>query len=210
MNPAHILPRAFSKHLSRSAVVCAALLSIASSQAQSTWLNESFGGYTNGQTLSFTLSPQLLTQNNPTNFTKITNDGGNVARYQKTGTATASAPTFAFSATNNIIARSNGYVSFKIKQNIDATIAATNKIYVGICNTNPATSINTGSNRIISMQFNQSGTPAAAVSVESAGTTIVNNYNCTNSTSYPLVQIWFNDSDTTTMNYTNPSGGASS
>jgi autotransporter-associated beta strand protein len=206
MNPTQILPRAFLKHLSRSAVVCAALLSIASSQAQSTWLNESFGGYTNGQTISLTISTNLLSSGSPTLYTKITNDGGNVARYQKTTTANGSQVMFALGSTNTMTARTNGYASFKIKQNIDAAVPTGNTLYMGIGNNVATTQISSSTDRLISMQFKQSGTATAGISVESAGTTIVNNYSCTNSTSYPLVQIWFNDSDTTTMNYTNPSG----
>ncbi|NBS07404.1 MAG: hypothetical protein EBS69_08460, partial [Verrucomicrobia bacterium] len=51
------------------------------------WLREAFTSYTNGQALSFTLSPQLINNGSPTNYTKITNDGGNVAQYLKTVTS---------------------------------------------------------------------------------------------------------------------------
>jgi len=174
-------------------------------------LNETFSGYTNGQALNFTLSPQLINLTSPTNFTKITtNNSGNAARYQKANSSgTASAPQFAFSATNNIITRTNGYVAFKLKQNTDALAAGnmTNQSwYMGIGSTNPASSINSAANRIISMQFKQSGTPTTGVSVESSQGVIVSSYSWSNSTSYSLVQIWFNDSDTNSFSYINPSG----
>lgn len=177
-----------------------------STWAQTPWLNETFTNYTAGQALTNTLSPQLITQSgSPAAFTTITNDGSNVARYRKT-TAGGSQPGFALSPTNNMVARTSGYVTFKIKQNVDNTIPIGNTFFMGIGNTNLATSVSSGANRFITIQFKQSGTAASTLSVESAGTNVVNSFSYNNSASFGRVQIWFNDSDSASLSYTNPSG----
>lgn len=160
-----------------------------------------------GQALTNTLSAQLITQSgSPATYTTITNDGGNVARYRKTTTNGGSQPGFAFSPTNNMVARTSGYVTFKIKQNIDGTVPVANTFFMGIGNTNLTTSVSSGANRFITIQFKQSGTSANTLSIESAGTNVVNSFSYNNSTSFGRVQIWFNDSDTSPLSYTNPSG----
>jgi hypothetical protein len=96
--------------------------SAASILGGSVWLKEAFTPYSSGQSLNTTLSPQLINNVNFTNYTKITNDGGNVAQYLKTATTGGSQVMFAFSPTNTMTARTNGYVSFRVKQNINTTI----------------------------------------------------------------------------------------
>ena len=183
------------------------LFSLSSAHAQQVWLNEAFSSYTNGQALNSSNSPQLITQSgSPATYTTITNDGGNVARYRKTTTTNGSQPAFSFSPTNNVVARSSGYVTFKIKQNVDGTMSTANTFFIGIGNSNLATSVSSSANRLIHLAFNQSGVAASTLSVASAGTSIVNSFSYNNSTSFARVQIWFNDSDTASLSYTNPSG----
>jgi hyaluronate lyase len=174
----------------------------------SMWMSETFVGYTNSQTLTNTLSPTLITTSgNPTYYTKITNDGGNnVAQYQKTTTNNGSQVMFAFSPTNTMTARTNGYVSFKIKQNIDTSIPTANAFDVGIGNNVSATTTSSSANRLIGISFKQSGTTTNTLVVSSAGTSIGSTFTNTNSTAFSKVEIWFNDSDTASMAYTDPSG----
>jgi hypothetical protein len=170
-------------------------------------MSEAFAGYTNGQTLTNTLSPTLIASSgNPTYYTKITNDGGNVAQYLKSVTNNGSQVMFAFSPTNIMTARTNGYVSFRIKQNIDTNIPTDNALDVGIGNNVSATTTSSSTNRLIGISFKQSGTATSTLTVSSAGKTIVGNFNNTNSTSFSKAEIWFNDSDTNSLSYVNPSG----
>jgi len=172
----------------------------------SVWLKETFTPYTNGQALSFTLSPQLINNGSPTNYTKITNDGGNVAQYLKTATSGGSQVMFAFSPTNTMTARTNGYVSFRIKQNINTNIPIANSFDIGIGNNVLATSTSSSANRLIGLSFKQSGNATNTLTVKSADgwTNVVT---LTNFTTFSKAEIWFNDSDTASMPYTDPSGG---
>ena len=209
MNTAKPLLRTLSKNLLRSSAVGLAFLSAASAQAQTPWLNETFVGYTNGQALTNSLSTQLITNSgSPSLYTTITNESGNTARYRKTTTTGGSQPAFALSPTNTMTARSSGYVTFKIKQNVDTSISNANSFFVGIGNTNLGTSVSSSANRLIGVSFKQSGTSANTLSVDSAGTGVVSSFSYNNSTSFGRVQIWFNDSDVSALSYTNPSGVA--
>ena len=201
--------RVLPKHLTCLSAICLAFLSAASARAQTPWLNEAFVGYTNGQALTNSLSPQLITQSgSPSLYTTITNQGGNTARYRKLTNSVGSYPAFAFSPTNSMTARSSGYVTFRIKQNVEPSISNANSFFVGIGNTNLGTSVSSSANRLISVSFAQSGTPANTLSVNSAATEVVRSFSYNNSTSFGRVQIWFNDSDVSALSYTNPSGVA--
>ena len=209
MNTAKPLLRTLSKNLLRSSAVGLAFLSAASAQAQTPWLNETFVGYTNGQALTNSLSTQLITNSgSPSLYTTITNESGNTARYRKTTISGGSQPAFALSPTNTMTARSSGYVTFKIKQNVDTSISNANSFFVGIGNTNLGTSVSSTANRLIGVSFKQSGTSANTLSVDSAGTGVVSSFSYNSSTSFGRVQIWFNDSDVSALSYTNPSGVA--
>jgi hypothetical protein len=175
----------------------------------SVWLKETFTPYTNGQSLNTTLSPLLITNTGkPELYTTITNDSGNnMARYKKTtNVSTGSQVMFAFSPTNQMTARTNGYVSFKTKINVDTNISTSSSLDVGIGNNVLTTSTSASANRFISIQFLQS-TASNNIKIQSAGTAICTN-TYTNSSSFPKVHIWFNDSDTGSMPYTDPLGGS--
>ena len=105
-------------------------------QAQA-WLNENFSAYSSAS-LSTATSPNLISNGSPTLYTTVVNDGGNVARYSKTsGGGTGSQVMFGFSPnTGAITARTSGYVSFKIKQNINPNplITTAMEMNVGIGN----------------------------------------------------------------------------
>jgi len=172
----------------------------------SVWLKEAFTPYSSGQSLNTTLSPQLINNVNFTNYTKITNDGGNVAQYLKTATTGGSQVMFAFSPTNTMTARTNGYVSFRIKQNINTNIPIANSFDIGIGNNVLATSTSSSANRLIGLSFKQSGNATNTLTVKSADgwTNVVT---LTNFTTFSKAEIWFNDSETASMPYTDPSGG---
>ena len=187
------------------------LAAAVSAQAQSTWLNETFANYTNGQSPNTTNSPQLITNFAPALYTTIANSGGtSTARYTKLVTNNGSQVNFAFSATNAVVARSSGYVSFKVKQNIDSTIPTGNYFIMGIGNTNPATGISGSADRIIGMRFYQTGTQAGSVRIYSglANSNALTTNAIANSTNLFRVQLWFNDSDSAALAYTNPSNVA--
>jgi hyaluronate lyase len=175
----------------------------------SVWLKETFTPYTNGQSLSTTLSPQLINNVNFTNYTKITNDGGNVARYLKTATSGGSQVMFAFSPTNTMTARTNGYVSFRVKQNINTAISISNSFDIGIGNNALGTSTSSSANRLIGLSFKQSGSSTNTLTVKS-GDGWTNTVAISNSASFSKAEIWFNDSELASMAYTDPLGGSQS
>ncbi|MEI7721072.1 MAG: putative Ig domain-containing protein, partial [Verrucomicrobiota bacterium] len=202
----------FTFSSARLPVFAAALLSLVSfsiGHAQTAWVDQKFTDYTPGETLNTTLSPTLITNIGfPTLYTTITNDSGNnMARYQKTtAQTTGSQVMFAFSPTNDMTARVSGYVSFKIKQNLNPTIATNYSLDVGIGDNVITNNTSSNAKRFIGVSFFQS-TSSNNIQIKSGATTITNT-SYTNSTTYPKVQIWFNDSDSTTMAYTDPSGAS--
>ncbi len=198
-----------SARLSVFAVALLSLVSFSIGHAQSAWVDQTFTDYTPGATLNTTLSPTLITNSGvPTLYTTITNDSGNnnMARYQKATTTGGSQVMFAFSPTNEMTARVSGYVSFKIKQNLNPTIATNLSFDVGIGDTNLATTTSSTATRFIGVSFFQS-TSSNNIQIKSGANKISTN-TYTVSTTYPKVQIWFNDSDSTTMPYTDPSGAS--
>ena len=87
-------------------------------QAQA-WVDENFSTYTLDSQLATTTSPNLINAGSFGLYTRIINDGGNVARYNKATTSSGSQVMFGFSPNTGTIApRASGYVSFKIKQNM--------------------------------------------------------------------------------------------
>ncbi|NCX47804.1 MAG: hypothetical protein EBW82_04170 [Verrucomicrobia bacterium] len=103
-------------------------------------------------------------------------------------------------------ARTNGYVSFRIKQNINTNIPTANSFDIGIGNNVLATSTSSSANRLIGLSFKQSGNATNTLTVKSADgwTNVVT---LTNFTTFSKAEIWFNDSETASMPYTDPSGG---
>ncbi len=174
----------------------------------SVWLKEAFTPYTSGQSLNTTFSPQLINNVNFTNYTKITNDGGNVAQYLKTTTTGGSQVMFAFSPTNTMTARTNGYVSFRLKQNVNTAIPNTNTFDIGIGNNVLNTSTSSSTDRLIGLSFKQSGAATNTLVVKSADTTVVSSFTNSTSTSFSKVEIWFNDNESVSMPYTDPLGGS--
>ena len=196
-----------SARLSVFAVALLSLVSFSIGQAQTAWVDQTFTDYTPGATLNTTLSPTLITNvGTPTLYTTITNDSGNnMARYQKTTTTTnGSQVMFAFSPTNEMTARVSGYVSFKIKQNVNTSIPTASTFDVRIGNNDITNSTTSNAKGFVGVYFYQS-TSSNNIQIKSSSTTITNT-SYTNSTTYPKVQIWFNDSDTAPMPYTTPSG----
>ena len=109
-------------------------------QAQA-WLNENFSNYSVDATLSTSTSPNLINGGSFLSYTKVINDGGNVARYNKSTTSGGSQVMFGFSPNTitPIAARASGYVSFKIKQNINLGVLSNLAFDVGIGSTTTTT-----------------------------------------------------------------------
>ena len=204
----NIFPIDFTRREKMLVLAAVCFLSISIGHTQTAWVDQNFTDYTAGATLNTTLSPTLITNiGSPTLYTTITNDSGNnMARYNKATTSGGSQVMFAFSPTNQMSAKVSGYVSLKIKQNLNGSIPSANSLDVGIGNTNLTVNTSSSANRLISVQFLQS-TSSNNIKIQSAGTAICTN-TFTNSTTYPKVHIWFNDSDTVGMPYTDPSGGS--
>jgi len=205
----NISPIDFTRREKTLVLAALCFLSISIGHTQTAWVDQKFTDYTPGETLNTTLSPTLITNIGfPTLYTTITNDSGNnMARYQKTtNQTTGSQVMFAFSPTNEMTARVSGYVSFKIKQNLNPTIATNYSLDVGIGDNVISNNTSSNAKRFIGVSFFQS-TSSNNIQIKSGATTITNT-SYTNSTTYPKVQIWFNDSDSTTMAYTDPSGAS--
>ena len=182
-------------------------------QAQTPWLDENFSNYILNAQLATTTSPNLINAGSFTRYTTVINDGGNVARYFKNTTASGSQVMFGFSPNTGTLApRTSGFVSFKIKQNVNAAVGTALNLDVGIGNAAAATTTSSSANRLIGLAFTQTGTSAGIVTVTkadgTANSTANSNVAYTGSTSFSTVRIWFNDSDTTTMPYTDPSGAS--
>ena len=182
-------------------------------QAQTPWLDENFSNYILNAQLATTTSPNLINAGSFTRYTTVINDGGNVARYFKNTTANGSQVMFGFSPNTGTLApRTSGFVSFKIKQNVNAAVGTALNLDVGIGNATAATTTSSSANRLIGLAFTQTGTSAGIVTVTkadgTANSTANSNVAYTGSTSFSTVRIWFNDSDTTTMPYTDPSGAS--
>jgi len=205
----NISPIDFTRRETTLVLAALCFFSISIGHTQTAWVDQKFTDYTAGATLNTTLSPTLITNvGSPTLYTTITNDSdNNMARYQKTTSqTTGSQVMFAFSPTNEMTARVSGYVSFKIKQNINPTIATNSSLDVGIGDNVITNNTSSNAKRLIGISFYQS-TSTNNIQIKSGATTITNT-SYTNSTTYPKVQIWFNDSDSTTMPYTDPSGAS--
>ena len=177
------------------------------------WLDENFSNYILNAQLATTTSPNLINAGSFTRYTTVINDGGNVARYFKNTTANGSQVMFGFSPNTGTLApRTSGFVSFKIKQNVNAAVGTALNLDVGIGNATAATTTSSSANRLIGLAFTQTGTSAGIVTVTkadgTANSTANSNVAYAGSTSFSTVRIWFNDSDTTTMPYTDPSGAS--
>jgi len=123
-------------------------------QAQIPWLDENFLSYTLDAQLSTTTSPNLINAGSFGLYTRVINDGGNVARYNKTTTANGSQVMFGFSPNTGALApRTSGYVSFKLKQNVNAAVGTALTLDVGIGNATAATTTSSSANRLIGLSF---------------------------------------------------------
>ena len=159
---------------------------------QAQWLNENFSAYSAPTALSGSTSPNLITANgSPTLYTTVINDGGNIARYSKTSSGGASQVMFGFSPISGAItARTSGYISFKLKQNINPNplITTSMDFNVGIGNNVPGASTSSNANRLIGLSFKQTGTPAGSVTVTRGDGTnnsnVIQNVAYQNSTSF--------------------------
>ena len=188
-------------------------VSFSSTGRAQAWLDENFSSYTLDAQLATTTSPNLINAGSFSLYTRVVNDGGNVARYGKTVASGGSQVMFGFSPNTGTLApRTSGYVSFKIKQNVNAAIPVANTFDVGIGNATATTSTSSSANRLIGLSFKQTGTSSGTVSVTKgdgvANSTANSNVAYSSSTSFSTVRIWFNDSDVTTMPYTDPSGAS--
>ena len=186
-----------------------AQLGSASSILGSMWLSESFKNYTNGAVLDNIKSPTLITnQGKPTNYAKVTNASGiAMVRYAR-ATTSGSGSQVMFLLSTSAIARTKGFVSFVVKQNIDSTIATNQTFFIRVGDTNTNTTVSSSSNGIIGIELDQnSGTNN--LTIKSCSPTATNIY-ATNNYNPPAslhkFQIWFNDDDALAMPYITPAG----
>jgi hypothetical protein len=186
-----------------------AQLGSASSILGSMWLSESFKNYANGAVLDNVKSPTLITnQGKPTNYAKVTNASGiAMVRYARAPTS-GSGSQVMFLLSTSAIARTKGFVSFVVKQNIDSTIATNQTFFIRVGDTNTNTTVSSSANGIIGIELDQnSGTNNLTIkSCSSTATNIyaTNNYNPP--ASLHKFQIWFNDDDALAMPYITPAG----
>jgi len=187
-------------------------------QAQAVWLNEGFTSYNSATppVLDITSSPNLINAGTFNLYTTVINDGGNVARYNKTSTTTGSQIMFGFSPnTGTLSPRTSGYVSFKIKQNTSLNNVVNNTFDVGIGNSDVAITTASSSARLIGLSFKPTAAGADVIVTRADGlnastfsTTSYATGSVPFSAAFSTVRIWFNDSDSAPMPYTDPSGGA--
>ncbi|NCX06452.1 MAG: hypothetical protein EBW68_11850, partial [Actinobacteria bacterium] len=173
------------------------------------WLNETFEIYTAGEVINNVKSPLLITNvsNSPILYTRATNtNSGIMMRYQKSTTSNGQTVAFLLTSDTNTT-RTNGYFSIKVNQNVDASIPVGNNLYVRLGN-NTTNSLSTSSNGIVELALYQSAT-TNNLRIKSGGVGLyTNSYGTSNLADPKKFQVWFNDSDTTPMAYTNPSGVA--
>ncbi|MFM7205148.1 MAG: chondroitinase-B domain-containing protein [Planctomycetaceae bacterium] len=162
-----------------------------------TWLNETFEAYATAATPSSSTSPLLVSAG----YTTVAaGNGGKMARYQKTTTSGGGALQYSLSA-SNATARPQGFLSFDIQQNANASVAATNELFfrVGV---NDTAGLSSASAAFIDLRFKQDTT--SNLRVYSAGTQ-VGTAATVSPTSVNTVKVWYNNKSTA-MNYVDPTG----
>ncbi len=194
-----------ASHLSVSAFAAALLgvATLAPSHA-ATWLDETFEAYSLGATPDNTTSPRLTSALNST--TVVAGNGGNMVRLKKSLVADP-APRLEYQLSPAYATpRPKGFISFKINRNADAGIGTGQHFSFGL-GANTAASLTSEGLRLVNIRFYQTSS-TTNLRIYSAATQIGSSTTYNPSQAVQKVSIWYNDDDSLTLPYTDPSGGA--
>ena len=162
-----------------------------------TWLNDTFEGYSTGATPTSTTSPQLVSAG----YTTVAaGNGGKMARYLKTTSSNAGSLQYSLSSSNST-ARPQGFISFDIQQNTNASVASANQFYFRL-GVNDTAAMTAAASAFVDIRFSQSATDN--LRIYSSGTQ-VGTTTTVSPTAVNNVKVWYNNSTTATR-YVDPSG----
>ncbi|MFM7243465.1 MAG: chondroitinase-B domain-containing protein, partial [Planctomycetaceae bacterium] len=162
-----------------------------------TWLNDGFEGYTTGATPNSTTSPQLVSAG----YTTVAaGNGGKMARYLKTSGSSVGSLQYSLSP-SNATARPQGFLSFDIQQNANASIAAANQLYFRL-GVNDTAAMSAAASAFIDIRFAQAATDN--LKIYSSGTQVGTTATIS-PTAVSNVKVWYNNTSTATR-YVDPSG----
>ena len=162
-----------------------------------TWLNDTFEGYSTGATPTSTTSPQLVSAG----YTTVAaGNGGKMARYLKTTSSNAGSLQYSLSSSNST-ARPQGFISFDIQQNANASVASANQLFFRL-GVNDTVAMSSAASAFVDIRFNQAATDN--LRIFSSGTQ-VGATTTVSPTAVNNVKVWYNNSTTATR-YVDPSG----
>jgi len=162
-----------------------------------TWLNDTFEGYSTGATPTSATSPQLVSAG----YTTVAaGNGGKMARYLKTSGSTVGSLQYSLSSSNST-ARPQGFISFDIQQNANASVASANQLFFRL-GVNDTVAMSSAASAFVDIRFNQAATDN--LKIYSSGTQ-VGTTTTISPTAVNNVKIWYNNSTSATR-YVDPSG----
>ena len=162
-----------------------------------TWLNDTFEGYSTGATPTSATSPQLVSAG----YTTVAaGNGGKMARYLKTTSSNAGSLQYSLSSSNST-ARPQGFISFDIQQNANASVASANQLFFRL-GVNDTVTMSSAASAFVDIRFGQSATDN--LKIFSSGTQ-VGTTTTVSPTAVNNVKVWYNNSTTATR-YVDPSG----
>jgi len=165
----------------------------------STWLSDNFESYSVGATPTSNTSPQLFSAG----YTTVASgNSGKMARYCKTTSSGGGYLQYSLSSGNST-ARPKGFISFKIQQNANAAVAATNDFYLRV-GQNDTGILSTAGDAFIDLRFSQDS--VGTLKIYSAGTQTGTDQSI-GSTGLQSVKIWYNNT-TSAMGYVDPLGSS--
>jgi autotransporter-associated beta strand protein len=162
-----------------------------------TWLNDTFEGYSTGATPTSATSPQLVSAG----YTTVAaGNSGKMARYLKTTSSTGGSLQYSLSSSNST-ARPQGFISFDIQQNANASVASANQFYFRL-GVNDTATMSSAASAFVDIRFSQAATDN--LRIYSSGTQ-VGTTTTVSPTAVNNVKVWYNNSTTATR-YVDPSG----
>jgi len=162
-----------------------------------TWLNDTFEGYSTGATPNSTTSPQLVSAG----YTTVAvGNGGKMARYLKTTSSTVGSLQYSLSSSNST-ARPQGFISFDIQQNANASVASANQLFFRL-GVNDTAAMSAAASAFIDLRFGQAATDN--LKIYSSGTQ-VGTTTTISPTAVNNVKVWYNNATSATR-YVDPSG----
>jgi len=189
------------------AIACLALLSVASSQAQTPWLNQNYSGYSVGEFVSTTNTPSLISSA-PSNNVIVDVNANKKLRYSKLAAASGVGTTYKLSD-NLSTDRPQGYFSFK------ATIATNvvgSSYLMYILGPNDSNSVSPAASHYLQIRLYNTNPVANQLRIYSGSGNTSNPTQVFPSTGYSTLptnensfQVWYNKTPST-VGYTNPSG----